>query len=525
MLIGDTLAANARTRPDATGLIFGERRLTWRELNAGANRVANAFLKLGARPGDRVVYPLENGVEFVEIFFGLAKIGVIGSPVMPNSVSGEIAHIINDLGAKFVIAGDGARSAVADMEYSLSGVEDIVGIGDHRFARDFAQIVSDAADTEPDSGTLWNRNPDSDLSVKYTSGTTGTPKGCIKTHRQLVACCNINLHHMPFSPDDVASIGGPMAAGANLSLLALYVLSSSTIVLLPRFDATRLLESIARHRISIVHASQSTFTRFTGHPDLGSYNLSSIRYYSGSSPVGGNQDGMARLRANKTFKGRFFCAFASTEAGGRITYLLPEDIESASAPGDRAEILESVGRAAHLCQVESMDESMRPMPAGEIGLMAVKAPQVFKGYWNKPEQTREAFRDGWFLTGDLLKKDAEGYLYLSGRSRDVVRTGGMNAYPAEIEPVLRAHPKVKGAAVIGLPHADWGEMVVACLVTDPGCTEAEIIEYCRERLAPYKRPKAVRFMDGFPENQVGKVLKRELRDQVIATQQTTGTKE
>ncbi|MFM9969623.1 MAG: class I adenylate-forming enzyme family protein [Burkholderiales bacterium] len=517
MLIGDTLTANAKARPDATALIFGERRLTWRELNAGANRVSNAMLKLGARPGDRVVYPLENGVEFVEIFYGLAKIGVIGAPVMANSVGVEIAHTINDLGARFVICGEVAQSALAGIQQPLASLENIIGIGKHQFAGDYSKIVANSKESEPEIKAPWDRDDNSYLSVKYTSGTTGTPKGCIKTHRQLLSCCEINLYHLPFGVSDVASIGGPMAAGANLSLLALYVLSGSTIVLLPRFDATQLLQSIQQHRISIVHASQSTFTRFTGHTDLGKYDLSSVRYYSGSSPVGGNQDGMARLRANKTFTARFFCAFASTEAGGRITYLLPDEIDAASAPGGRAEILESVGRAAHRCQVESMDEAMRPMPPGEIGLMAVKAPQVFAGYWNQPEQTREAFRDGWFLTGDLLKKDAEGYLYLSGRSRDVVRTGGINVYPAEIEPVLRAHPKVKAAAVIGVPHADWGEMVVACVVADPTCTEVEIIDYCRERLAPYKRPKAVQFVAAFPENQVGKVLKRELREQIMAS--------
>ncbi len=522
MLIGDTLTANARARPGATGLIFGEQQLTWGELNAGANRVANAFLKLGARPGDRVVYPLENGVEFVQIFYGLAKLGMIGSPVMPNSVGSEIAHTVRDLGAKFVICAAGARAAVAEIQSSLPGLEAVVGIGHDSFAHEFARLVADAADTEPDTLALWNRDPDSDLSVKYTSGTTGSPKGCIKTHRQLLTCCEINLHHMPFNPNDIASISGPMAAGSNLSLLALYVLSGSTIMLLPRFEATRLLESIERHRVSIVHATQSTFTRFTGHPDLDRYDLSSVRYYSGSSPVGGNQDGMTRLRANKTFKGRFFCAFAATEAGGRITYLLPGEIDAALAPGGRADILQSVGHPAHRCQVESMDENMRPVPAGEIGLMAVKAPQVFKGYWNKPEQTREAFRDGWLITGDLLRKDAEGYLYLSGRSRDVVRTGGMNVYPAEVEPVLRTHPKVKAAAVVGLPHADWGETVVACLVAETGCTEKEIIDFCRERLAPYKRPKLVKFLDALPENQVGKVLKRELREKVMAGIEASG---
>ena len=161
---------------------------------------------------------------------------------------------------------------------------------------------------------------------------------------------------------------------------------------------------------------------------------------------------------------------------------------------------------------------MKPVPAGEIGLMAVRAPQVFKGYWNKPEETKEVFRDGWFMTGDLLKKDHEGFIYLSGRSRDVVRTGGMNVYPAEIEPVFRSHPKVKEVAVVGVPHPDWGEMVVACVVAKPGesVSESELIDYSRDRLAPYKRPKQVKLLNALPENQIGKVLKKDLRDMLVA---------
>jgi acyl-CoA synthetase (AMP-forming)/AMP-acid ligase II len=514
MLVGDSLAQNVRLQPDRTALVFGDLRYTWRELNDGANRFANAMLKRGVKAGDRVVYPLENGVEFVQIFFGLSKIGAIGAPVMPNQVGSEIAHVIDDLGAKYVIVGQTAKQTVNDIAGARKTLDGVIGIGEHSFALDFEKLTHDASSEEPDI----MRDPDADLTIKYTSGTTGTPKGCIKTHRQILACGMINLFHTPFIDGDAACIAGPMAAGANLSMLSLYVLGGAKIVMLPKFDATWLLEAIEREKLSIVHASQSTFTRFTGHPDLLKYDLSSVRYYSGSSPVGGNTTGMSNLRANPTFKGQFFCAYASSEAGGRITYLLPNDIDGAFAPGGRREIVESVGRAARLCRIEAMDEDMKPVPAGEIGLMAVKAPQVFKGYWNRPEETKEVFRDGWFMTGDLLKKDVDGFIYLSGRSRDVVRTGGMNVYPAEIEPVFRSHPKVKEVAVVGVPHPDWGEMVVACVVPQPGQTvgEAELIDYARDRLAPYKRPKQVKLLDALPENQIGKVLKKDLRDMLVA---------
>ena len=511
MLVGDTLAQNVRRQPERTGLVFGERRLTWRELNAGANRIANALTRLGARPGDRLVYPLENSVEFVEIFFGLSKIGVIGAPVMPSSVGREIKHVVDDLDAKFMIVGQAAKAAVSDISGSLKSLEQVIGIGEHSYPLDYAKLTADASAEEPDGP----HDPDANLTIKYTSGTTGAPKGCIKTHRQLLACGMINLFHTPFADDEVAAINGPMAAGANLSMLSLYVLGGATVVLMPKFDAGALMELIPREKLTVVHASQSTFTRFTGHPDVLTTDLSSVRQYSGSSPVGGNRDGMANIKRNPTWQGGFMCSYASTESGGRITYLLPDEVERAFVEPEYAETLESVGRAARLCRVEALDDDAKPVPAGEIGQMAVRAPHVFKGYWNKPEETAAAFKDGWFIPGDLIKMDKFGYIYLSGRTRDMVRTGGMNVYPAEIEPVLRSHPKVKEAAIVGVPHPDWGEMVVACVVAEKGTSEAEIMEMCRAKLAPYKRPKQIKFLDALPENQIGKVVKRELRDMLM----------
>jgi fatty-acyl-CoA synthase len=424
---------------------------------------------------------------------------------MPSSVGREIKHVVDDLGAKFLITGPQAAAAVAEIAGECRSLEQVIDM------EAYAKMTRDASDAEPEGPY----DPDADLTIKYTSGTTGAPKGCIKTHRQLLACGMINLFHTPFRDHEIAAINGPMAAGANLSMLSLYVLGGASVILMPKFDATALIETIERERLTIVHASQSTFTRFTGHPDILTADLSSVWQYSGSSSVGQNTQGMARVRQNPTWKGGFMCAYASTEAGGRITYLLPDEVERAFADPSYGPILESVGRAARLCRIEAMDEDMKPVPPGEIGLMAVKAPHVFKGYWNKPEETAAQFKDGWFMTGDLIKKDEHGYIYLSGRVRDMVRTGGMNVYPAEIEPVLRAHLRVKDAAIVGIPHPDWGEMVVACVVAEPGTTEAEIMEHCRDNLAPYKRPKQIKFVDALPENQIGKVVKRELRDMLM----------
>ncbi len=358
--------------------------------------------------------------------------------------------------------------------------------------------------------------PDADLTIKYTSGTTGAPKGCLRTHRQLITVGAINLAHIPTGERDRATISGPLAAGSAMSMLSLYVLAGAAIVLMPKFDATELLRIIEREAITIAYANGPVFQRFAFHPDLARFDLGSLRTFSGSSssPTADMPRGLANILGQKSFRGSFFSAFASTEAGGRVTYLMPADCRRAlDNPADQG-ILGSIGREALLCRVESVDEDLNPLPAGEVGRLAIRSPTLFKGYWNKPDETARSIRDGWLLTGDLMRKDEAGFCYMAGRLGDMIRTGGMNVYPAEVEPVLITHPKVANAALIGLADEKWGEAVIACVIAAEDCTEGEIMEFCRANLAPHKRPKAVVFMEEFPLNANAKVLKRALRQMI-----------
>lgn len=509
MLIGDALAFNARNAPGKPALIFEDRRLDWRTLNAGANRLANTLTKLGLRTGDRVVYIMDNSVEFLEVFYGLAKLGIIGAPVMTGSVAREIAYVARDLGAQLVICQASAAAAVLEAGPQMPDVSDVIGFGDgHPFGLDYEMLTRAASEEEPDV----DLSPDHDLTVKYTSGTTGEPKGCLRTHRQLLAANVGNLFEVPHFPTDKFAIASPLAAGIGLSLVSMHILAGHPIVMLRKFDATEVLDTYVREKITIGHSSFTIFKRVTSHPDLNSYDLSALRLFSGTGSTGGEtRDGLLRLRGNPTFKGRFYTGFGATEAGGRVTYLLPEDCDMALADPSKTHWLESLGREARMCTVAALDENMRRVPDGEIGMMAVKAPCVFKGYWNRPEESKKAFRNGWLMTGDLLKRDADGILTLAGRMADMIKTGGVNVYAAEIEPVLMASEHVAQAAIVGIPDPDWGEKVVACVVRKRDCTEADILEYCRSRLAPYKRPKAVAFFDALPETATGKVQKSELK--------------
>ncbi len=262
-------------------------------------------------------------------------------------------------------------------------------------------------------------------------------------------------------------------------------------------------------------AGLTPFERFTLHPDLERFDLSSLRIFSGTSPTGETRARLLNLVRQKSFLGEFYAGYGSSEAGGRATYLLPGDCARALADETQGHILNSLGREARFCRVECVDEDMRPVPTGEVGEMAVRTPMLFEGYWNRPEDTEKCYRDGWLMTGDLMRKDEDGYCYLSGRSMDIIKTGGINVYPAEVESVLASHEKIKEAAVFGLPDREWGEVVVACLVAGADCTEEEIIDYCRSRLAGHKRPRSVRFMDELPRNAIGKIIKKDLRVKFI----------
>ncbi len=508
VLIGQSLTYNARNNPRGEALIFGDRRLSWSELNTAANRVANGLLALGAEHGDRVVLLLGNSVEFVESFYALAKIGCISAPVMPRSVGSEVAYVANDLGAKFIIVGEASTALVGDTGKDLGSIAEIIGVGDgHGLRRDYRKLKEAASPAEPDAGV----EPDHALTVKYTSGTTGAPKGCVRTHRQFAMAAAVALFEQPVFDTDITLITSPLAAGMALSELTKYIVRGTPIVLLPRADPEAILEAIERERVSIGYAMETSFARMCMHPNLDQADFSSLRLFGGGRP----RDALQRLRAQKTFTAGFTGGFGSSEAGGRVSFKKPEDYELALSDGQYEYRLASLGREARLFRIECLDGDNAPLPAGEVGELAIQGPSVFKEYWRRPEETAKAFRHGWLMTGDLASKDEGGHLYLRGRKTDMIKTGGVSVYPAEIEPVLTAHEMIAEAAVVGIPDREWGEKVIACVVAKGACTEAQLIDFCRDKLAGHKRPKAVRFLHALPVNEVGKVLKKDLREMLI----------
>lgn len=505
MLIGDLVTNNARRIPDSTALVFEDQRPSWRRLDERSNRVANALIKLGIRPGDRVTYIVANSIELVELYFGIAKTGAISAGILPRSVGREIDYIVNDLAAKVLVVGPEAAPVVGEIQGQLRSVEAIVSIGSDAFLpyeKLLAQASAEAPNVPIDSDDVF--------AVKYTTGTTGFPKGCMRTHRGYLTNVLVYLAKVPHLATDIAGIGMPLSAGLGIHMLTTHVTAGIPTVLRPKFDVADLLDTIARERVSISFALLSLFDQFVEHPALADADLTSLRILTGTSATGDSRPGMLRIKANPTFKGGFANSYGSTETGGYVTYMTPSETDEALPSAAKPDRMSSLGTEAPMFRVSAVDEDMREVPVGEFGEMVVRGPSITKGYWNRPDDTAKAFRDGWLVTGDLIRKDKDGFIWLSGRKRDMIKTGGVNVYPAEIEAVLGEHPKIDQIAVIGMPDKRWGEKVVACVVSRSGCTEAEVMDLATKNLAGFKKPKNVLFFESLPSNEVGKIVKKDL---------------
>lgn len=500
--IGETLAHQARVQPNREALKVGDRALTWRALDQGANRVANMMLALGAKHGDRVMMMLGNSIEFVEIYYGLAKIGCISAPVMPRSVPGEVQFICDNLRARFIVAEADSASIVRGLGAKLKSVETTVGIGaGHGLAHDFDALWAKASPVEP-AGPV---EPDDILTTKFTSGTTGTPKGCLRSHRNFIMAASALMMEIPLYDHDCAILANPLAAGMAVSQLTMLVLKGARIVMEERFEPAEYLALVNREKPTLLYMMDTMMRRCFPLPQFATTDFSSVRLYHGAG-----RDIIEGLRANPSFHADFSFGYASSEAGGLVTFRLPIHYRLAlEQPEKYGYLLDSAGVEAPLTRIECLDDELNPVPQGEVGELAVSGPSVFRGYWERPEETEKVLRGGWLLTGDLAMKDKDGVIFIKGRKREMIKTGGVNVYPAEIEPVLEAHDAVVEAAVVGIPDEEWGEKVVACVIAKSKVSETELIDFCRDKLAAYKRPKQIVFMDALPMR-AGKVVKREL---------------
>jgi acyl-CoA synthetase (AMP-forming)/AMP-acid ligase II len=501
MRLDAALKRHAVTKPGEEALLFQERRLSWGDLNEGVNRVANALLKLGVRHGDRVMLLMNNSVEFITVYYALARIGCISAPVMPTLTATDIEYIAETLAAKMIIADGSSTELAVGISRKVASVTAVIGVGEHALPLDLAALAQ-AAGAEDPGIDVDTHDP---LTIKFTSGTTGVPKGCVRSHYNFVMASISIQVETPVLDGDIGLIAQPFAAGMAVMLLAVYVFKGVRMIVLPAFDAGQYLSAIETERVTHAAAMDWMARRFSAHPSFATTDLSSLRILHGINQLGS----LIPIYAQGTFKAGITAGYASSEAGGLVTFKTPTDFARVAAdPSFNGG--HSSGRACRLHQVQCLDDNLRPVPHGEVGELAIRGPTVFTEYWKAPEETAKTLKEGWLLTGDLAEIDADGYMYLRGRKRDMIRTGGLNVYPAEIEPRLLLYPGISEIAVIGIPDREWGERVVACATASQAIDEAAFMAYCRENLAPHKRPKAFYVLERFPMTASGKVKKADL---------------
>ncbi len=502
--IGLLLAKRAALSPTMEGIVEVERgrRFTFADLNARANRTADALRGLGVGPGDRVALLLMNGVEFTESFFAIAKLGAVVVPLNWRLVADELAFILGDSGAVVLIYDSEFRDVVRAL-HARAGetmLRQWVEVGPRADRADFASAYEALQDAASDAEPVIGASDGADAYIMYTSGTTGLPKGVVHTHESVLwACFTVALTADTRYRDRYAIVLPLFHVGALTPLVG-NVHRGITSVLMRAFDPVKLYETIARERVSILLAVPAMLNFMLQVPDLERYDCSTLRWVmSGAAPVP-----VTLIEAYARRGIEVHQVYGLTESCGPACLISPEDAIAKAG---------STGKAFFHTDVRVVDDAGNDVPPGTPGEVLVRGKHVMKGYWNRPDATAEAIRDGWLHTGDVATVDADGYVFINDRKKDMIISGGENIYPAEIENVILAHPQVREVAVIGQASAKWGESPLAVVVKgDAALSEADVVAWTRGKLAGYKRPRSVRFVDEIPRNPAGKILKRVLRE-------------
>lgn len=500
--LADIVRSHARERPNSTALVYRGQATTYGLLDRLASRVANGLIAEGMRPQVRVAHLDKSSDSFFELLFGVAKVNAVMVSVNWRLAAPEILHIVNDAEAEILFVGEEYFPLIESIRDRLTRVRKIVSLTSrHGDWEAFTAWRDRHSDIDP----LLPVRP-ADTAVQfYTSGTTGLPKGAELTNANFAWMLPLWTRSWLLGPGVPNLVCLPMfhIGGAGWGIAGLFAGATNHVV--REFVPAEILETIQRERLQVMLLVPAMILFLLQAPQIRETDLSSLRLIVyGAAPI------PAELL--KQAMGVFPCGFQQvyglTETTGAITLLPPSDHD----PNDAKKLL-SCGFAQEGVELRIVGEDGKDMAANQVGEIAVRSPQIMGGYWRLPEATARAVQGDWFFTGDAGYLDDKGYLYIYDRVKDMIVSGGENIYPAEVESALFGHPSVADVAVIGVPDDRWGEAVKAVVVKKPGVeiSPAELINWARERIAGYKLPKSVDFIDALPRNPTGKILKRELR--------------
>lgn len=499
--IGSWMTRYSENQPDKLAIVSGDNYLTYRQFNRRINRLANVLNDLGVRKGDRVNVLLFNTNELMETLFACAKIGAIFVPINYRLSADEVEYIVRDSGGFVFIYDERLEEIGKALKGRSTNVRHFIRVGEQDGSElTYEKLLDEAEDNEPVHDILLE-----DIHMMmYTSGTTGNPKGALLSHGNTIWNAVNALNNIEIMSDDITLTVAPLFHIGGMNIFTTTTLyKGGTVILDDVFDPVSVLKKVEQEKVTTLFLVPAMWLAVTQVPNFESYDLSSLRLnISGGSPCPVT---VIEFFQNKGIT--FIEGFGLTETAPFVAIL-----DSANSVRKNG----SVGKPPMHVDIRIVDEHDKDVPAGEVGELLVKGPNIFKQYWNMPEETNKALRNGWFYTGDLAKFDEEDFLYIVDRKKDMIITGGENVYPIQIEQVLFRHPSIQEVAIIGYPDEQWGESIKAVIVLNDDVDQLsleDVQSFCEGKLARFKIPKQIEIIDKLPRNATGKVLKNVLRSQ------------
>jgi acyl-CoA synthetase (AMP-forming)/AMP-acid ligase II len=512
----DFLNIAAAICPDRTAIVFEDKRYTFEQLNERVNRLANGLRKLGAKKDVVVAFLQVNCNQCVETYFAVAKTGAIYLPLNFRAKEKELTYMLNTAEAKILIAGERYLSIIESIRPELHYLEHVVSLEKpHADMHFYEDIVA----SSPSDEIVASIEEKDTTILMYTAGTTGFPKGVMLSHTSFSTYVLENV--TPPDPDNdernILTVPLYHVAGIQAMMAAIY--GARTLVMERQFEAEEWMTLVETEKANRAMMVPTMLKQLLDNPDFKKHDLSSLKVITyGAAPMP-----LPVIRkALDEFPGvSFINAFGQTETASTITALGPEDHHITGTPEEKEKKLKrlaSIGKPMADVEMKVVDDAGNALGPNEVGEILAKGPRVMSGYWKDEEKTKKTIDpDGWVHTGDVGYVDEDGYYFLAGRSSDIIIRAGENISPEELENVIREFPKVEDVAVIGVPDETWGEEPRAVVILKKGVekskeVEAEIMEYCRQHLASFKRPRTVVFVDDLPRNPMGKLVKREIRE-------------
>jgi acyl-CoA synthetase (AMP-forming)/AMP-acid ligase II len=508
MNIRTQLQRAALYHSDRTAIIYGKKKMTYRQLNERLNRLGNGLLKLGLKKGDRVALVSQNRPQIIEGEYACYKTGLVQIPLNARLSIQELVRMFNHSEAKALIVGPEHMEDVRKHQSEIKTIEHYIAISDAPQGMiDYEKLLDESA---PDEPTI-----DLDLEdlacFKYTSGSTGMPKAIMNSHRNRI-CLAKKILLIPdpeIDKDSVMCHVGPVTHGTGAIIFPIMIRGACNLIL-KGFDIGALLETIQKEKVTHLFAVPTMLIFMMEYPDIEKYDLSSIKtIVYGASPMP-----VSKIKkALDVFGPVFVQAYGQTETNAVTIFLSKEDHLFKGDP-KKTKRLESIGRPHMECDIRVVNEDGKDVAIGEIGEIIERGDDTMVGYWKEPDLTAETIRNGWVYTGDMATVDEEGYIYLVNRKSDMIISGGFNIYPSEVENALDEHPAVRESVVMGVPDDKWVEAVKAVVVLKEGMSVSatELITHCEKTLAGYKKPKTVDFTDALPRDHYGKILRRKIAE-------------